>query len=54
MLKTIRDFVIDETGATRLDAALIAAILSVALLDVLISRGARMSGELSQISITRH
>ena len=51
MWKAIRDFVVDETGATRLEAALIAAVLGVAFLDVLISRGGRMSGELSQVSI---
>lgn len=52
MLKAIKDFVIDETGATRLEAALIAAILGVALVDVLISRGGRMTGELSQVSLS--
>lgn len=54
MFKSLWVFVIDQTGATTLEAALIAAILGVALVDVLISRGARMSGELSQVSVLRH
>jgi Flp pilus assembly pilin Flp len=52
MLNALWNFVTDQTGATRLEAALIAAILGVALLDVLISRGGRLTGELSQVSIS--
>jgi len=54
MIQAIWNFAIDKSGATTLEAALIAAILSVALLDVLISRDVRMNGELSQVSVLRH
>jgi len=53
MLKTLIMFLCDTSGATKLEAALIAAILGVALMDVLISRGPRTSGELSQVSVLR-
>ena len=51
MFQAIISFVVDQKGATRIDVALIAAVLGVALLDVLVSRGERLSGELSQISV---
>ena len=53
MLSMIWAFAQDRSGAAWLELALIMAILGVALVDVLIGRGAQMNGELGQVGVLR-
>jgi len=51
VLNALRNFVENVAAATPLEVGLIAAVVAVAFVDVLISRGPNLSGEISQVSI---
>jgi pilus assembly protein Flp/PilA len=50
MIKSLKSFVADESGATAIEYALIAALIAVALVTILTNLGTRLSGEFSEIS----
>jgi pilus assembly protein Flp/PilA len=50
MIKSLKSFVADESGATAIEYALIASLIAVALVTVLTNLGTRLSGEFSEIS----
>jgi pilus assembly protein Flp/PilA len=50
MIKSLRAFVSNESGATAIEYALIASLIAVALVTVLTSLGGRLSTEFSEIS----
>ena len=50
MLKSIKSFVSNESGATAIEYALIASLIAVALVTILTSLGTRLSQEFSQVS----
>ena len=50
VLNALRNFMENVAAATPLEMSLIAAVVAVAFVDVLISRGPNLSGEISQVS----
>ena len=50
VLNALRNFMENVSAATPLELGLIAAVFAVAFVDVLISRGPNLSGEISQVS----
>jgi len=50
MIKSLKAFVGNESGATAIEYALIASLIAVALVGILSSLGSRLSGEFSEIS----
>ena len=50
MMKSLKAFVGNESGATAIEYALIASLIAVALVTVLTSLGTRLSAEFSEIS----
>jgi len=50
MIKSLKSFVANESGATAIEYALIASLIAVALVTVLTSLGTRLSQEFSEIS----
>jgi pilus assembly protein Flp/PilA len=50
MIRSIKSFIADETGATAIEYALIASLMAVALVTVLSSLGTKLSGEFSEVS----
>jgi pilus assembly protein Flp/PilA len=50
MIKSLKAFVSNESGATAIEYALIASLIAVALVTVLTSLGTRLSTEFSEIS----
>jgi Flp pilus assembly pilin Flp len=50
VVNVLRNFVENISAATPLEVGLIAAVVAVAFVDVLVSRGPNMSGEISQVS----
>ena len=50
MMKSLKAFVGNESGATAIEYALIASLIAVALVTILTNLGTRLSGEFSEIS----
>jgi pilus assembly protein Flp/PilA len=50
MIKSLKAFVSNESGATAIEYALIASLIAVALVTVLTSLGTRLSSEFNEIS----
>jgi pilus assembly protein Flp/PilA len=50
MMKSLKAFVGNESGATAIEYALIASLIAVALVTILSALGTRLSGEFSEIS----
>ena len=50
MIKSLKSFVANESGATAIEYALIASLIAVALVAVLTNLGTRLSSEFSEIS----
>ena len=50
MIKSLKSFVANESGATAIEYALIASLIAVALVGVLTSLGGKLSSEFSEIS----
>ncbi len=50
MIKSLKAFVGNESGATAIEYALIASLIAVALVGILTSLGTRLSTEFSEIS----
>ncbi len=50
MLRTLKSFVANESGATAIEYALIASLIAVALVGILTSLGTKLSSEFSEIS----
>ena len=50
MIKSLRAFVSNESGATAIEYALIASLIAVALVTVLTSLGTRLSSEFAEVS----
>ena len=50
MIKSLKAFVSNESGATAIEYALIASLIAVALVTVLTSLGTSLSTEFSEIS----
>ncbi len=50
MMKTLKAFVGNESGATAIEYALIASLIAVALVGILTSLGTKLSSEFSEIS----
>ena len=50
MIKSMKAFVANESGATAIEYALIASLIAVALVGVLTSLGSKLSTEFSEIS----
>jgi pilus assembly protein Flp/PilA len=49
-MRSFRDFVRDDGGATAIEYALIASLIAIALVTILTSLGTRLSAEFSEIS----
>ncbi len=49
-MKTLKNFVANESGATAIEYALIASLIAVALITILGALGSRLAGEFSQVS----
>jgi pilus assembly protein Flp/PilA len=50
MLKSMKSFVANESGATAIEYALIASLIAVALVTALTNLGTKLSTEFSEIS----
>jgi pilus assembly protein Flp/PilA len=50
MMKSLKAFVGNESGATAIEYALIASLIAVALVTILTALGTRLSSEFSEIS----
>jgi pilus assembly protein Flp/PilA len=50
MMKTLKAFAGNESGATAIEYALIASLIAVALVGILTSLGTKLSSEFSEIS----
>ena len=50
MIKSLKSFVANESGATAIEYALIASVIAVALVGILTSLGTKLSAEFSDIS----
>jgi pilus assembly protein Flp/PilA len=50
MIKSLKAFVGNESGATAIEYALIASLIAVALVGILTSLGTKLSSEFSEIS----
>lgn len=50
MLTTFKNFFGNESGATAIEYALIAALIAIALVTVLTSLGTRLSAEFEEVS----
>ena len=50
MIKSLKSFVANESGATAIEYALIASLIAVALVTILTNLGTRLSSEFSEIS----
>ena len=50
MIKSLKAFVGNESGATAIEYALIASFIAVALVGILTSLGTKLSSEFSEIS----
>ena len=50
MLKTVKNFFSNDSGATAIEYALIASLIAVALVTILGSLGSRLSTEFSEVS----
>jgi len=50
MIKSLKSFVANESGATAIEYALIASLIAVALVGILTSLGTKLSSEFSEIS----
>jgi pilus assembly protein Flp/PilA len=50
MMKSLKAFVGNESGATAIEYALIASLIAVALVTILTNLGTRLSTEFSEIS----
>jgi pilus assembly protein Flp/PilA len=50
MIKSLKAFVGDQSGATAIEYALIASLIAVALVAILTSLGTRLSTEFSEVS----
>ena len=50
MIKSMKSFVANESGATAIEYALIASLIAVALVTILTSLGGRLSTEFSTVS----
>ncbi len=50
MIKSLKSFAANESGATAIEYALIASLIAVALVGILSSLGTRLSSEFSEIS----
>ena len=50
MIKSLKGFVANESGATAIEYALIASLIAVALVGILTSLGTKLSSEFSEIS----
>jgi pilus assembly protein Flp/PilA len=50
MIKSLKSFVGNESGATAIEYALIASLIAVALVAILTSLGSRLSTEFSEVS----
>jgi len=50
MIKSLKAFVGNESGATAIEYALIASLIAIALVTILGSLGTRLSQEFSEIS----
>ena len=50
MIKSLKAFAGDQSGATAIEYALIASLIAVALVAVLTSLGGRLSTEFSEVS----
>ena len=50
MIKSLKSFVANESGATAIEYALIASLIAVALVGILTSLGTKLSAEFSDIS----
>ena len=50
MIKSLKGFVANESGATAIEYALLASLIVVALIAALQSVASRLSGEFSEIS----
>ena len=50
MTKLIRNFIVDQDGATAIEYALLTSLLALVLINVLGNLGTRLSGEFSQVS----
>ena len=50
MIKSLKSFVANESGATAIEYALIASLIAVALVTVLGNLGTKLSTEFSEVS----
>jgi pilus assembly protein Flp/PilA len=50
MMKSLKAFVSNESGATAIEYALIASLIAVALVTILTNLGTRLSQEFSEVS----
>jgi len=50
MIKSLKSFAGNESGATAIEYALIASLIAVALVAILTSLGSRLSTEFSEVS----
>jgi pilus assembly protein Flp/PilA len=50
MIKSLKAFVGNESGATAIEYALIASLIAVALVGILTSLGTKLSSEFAEIS----
>ena len=50
MIRSIKSFIADESGATAIEYALIASLMALALVTVLTTLGTRLSSQFSEVS----
>ena len=50
MIRSIKAFIADETGATAIEYALIASLMAVALVTIVGSLGTKLSGVFNEVS----
>ena len=51
MMRNLRNFVADQSGATAIEYALISSLIALALVSVLTALGTKLSGEFSEVSV---
>jgi pilus assembly protein Flp/PilA len=50
MIRSIKSFIANESGATAIEYALIASLMALALVTVLTTLGTRLSSQFSEVS----
>ena len=51
MMRKLRNFVADQSGATAIEYALMSSLIALALVTALTALGTKLSGEFSEVSV---